>query len=155
MRRLRDGGPESEIVLVHRPKYDDWSLPKGKLDPGEGFEEAALREVEEETGLRSSLGRELGETRYNDRKGRSKLVRYWLMTPLGGRFSPRRRGGRGRVDDPGRGAGAADVRLRPRSRGAAGRRGAGPLGDRGRSGQGAPQPAAGGALRAQVADLRS
>ncbi|MEA2399042.1 MAG: hypothetical protein QOK25_2598 [Thermoleophilaceae bacterium] len=88
MRRLRDGGPEWEILLVHRPKYDDWSLPKGKLDPGEGFEEAALREVEEETGLRASLGRELGEARYDDRKGRSKLVRYWLMTPLEGRFIP-------------------------------------------------------------------
>jgi 8-oxo-dGTP diphosphatase len=88
VRRLRDGGPEAEIVLVHRPKYDDWSLPKGKLDPGEDFEEAALREVEEETGLRCSLERELGETRYRDAKGRCKLVRFWLMTPLGGRFIP-------------------------------------------------------------------
>ena len=76
------------IAVVHRPKYDDWSLPKGKLDPGEGFEEAALREVEEETGLRCELGSELGEASYRDRRGRAKLVRYWLMTPVGGEFEP-------------------------------------------------------------------
>ena len=67
------------VALVHRPKYDDWTLPKGKLDPGEGFEEAALREVEEETGLRCRLVRELPSSEYHDQKGRSKLVRYWLM----------------------------------------------------------------------------
>jgi EmrB/QacA subfamily drug resistance transporter len=88
VRRPRDGTGELEIALVHRPKYDDWSLPKGKLEKGESFEEAALREVEEETGMRASLGDELGEARYRDAKGRSKLVRYWLMTPLGGRFEP-------------------------------------------------------------------
>jgi 8-oxo-dGTP diphosphatase len=81
---LRDG----EVAVVHRPKYDDWSLPKGKLDPGEGFEEAALREVEEETGLRCELGRELPSTEYRDAKGRPKLVRYWEMTPLAGEFTP-------------------------------------------------------------------
>ena len=48
---------DDKIAVVHRPKYDDWSLPKGKLDPGEGFEAAALREVEEETGLRCSRAR--------------------------------------------------------------------------------------------------
>ena len=64
---------------MHRPRYDDWSLPKGKLDPGEGWEEAALREVEEEVGLRCRLGRELPPTRYRDNKGRAKVVRYWLM----------------------------------------------------------------------------
>ena len=68
-----------EIVLVHRPRYDDWSLPKGKLEPGETFEAAARREVEEETGLRCELGRELSPVEYRDRKGRPKLVRYWLM----------------------------------------------------------------------------
>ena len=52
---VRDG----QVALVHRPRYDDWTLPKGKLDPGESFEEAALREVEEETGLRAHLVREL------------------------------------------------------------------------------------------------
>ena len=70
---------EGRVVLVHRPKYDDWSLPKGKLDPGESFEEAALREVEEETGLRCRLVRELRAVEYTDAKGRSKVVRYWLM----------------------------------------------------------------------------
>jgi 8-oxo-dGTP diphosphatase len=67
------------VVLVHRPRYDDWTLPKGKLYPGESFEEAALREVEEETGLRCRLVRELPATEYPDAKGRHKLVRYWLM----------------------------------------------------------------------------
>src|SRR4051794_12919323 len=81
---VRDG----RIAVVHRPKYDDWSLPKGKLDPGEGFEEAALREVEEETGLRCRLGRELPSTEYRDNKGRPKLVRYWKMDPLDGEFTP-------------------------------------------------------------------
>ena len=67
------------LVLVHRPRYDDWTLPKGKLDPGESFEEAALREVEEETGLRCRLVSELPAIEYRDDKGRSKVVRYWLM----------------------------------------------------------------------------
>ncbi len=85
---VRDDGPVSRIVVIHRPKYGDWTLPKGKLDPGEGFEQAALREVEEETGLRCELGPELGSVSYSDRRGRSKLVRYWLMRPLGGEFEP-------------------------------------------------------------------
>jgi 8-oxo-dGTP diphosphatase len=80
--------PGGEVAVVHRPKYDDWTLPKGKLDPGESFEEAALREVEEETGLRCRLGRELPSTRYTDAKGRPKLVRYWEMEPIEGAFSP-------------------------------------------------------------------
>ena len=73
---VRDG----KMLLVHRPRYDDWTLPKGKLDPGESFEDAALREVEEETGVRCTLGRELPSTRY-EVNGRPKLVRYWLMAP--------------------------------------------------------------------------
>jgi 8-oxo-dGTP diphosphatase len=77
----RSGAGTLEIVLVHRPRYDDWSLPKGKLDPGEGWEEAALREVEEEVGLRCRLGEELPPVYYRDNKGREKAVRYWLMQP--------------------------------------------------------------------------
>jgi 8-oxo-dGTP diphosphatase len=84
--RRADGGPE--VALVHRPKYDDWSLPKGKLDRGEGWEEAALREVEEETGLRCRLLDELEPVAYRDPKQRSKLVRYWLMEPVSGAFEP-------------------------------------------------------------------
>ena len=76
---LRRGGPE--VLLVHRPRYDDWSFPKGKLDGDETDEAAAYREVLEETGLRCRLGAPLGEVRYTDRRGRSKAVRYWLMEP--------------------------------------------------------------------------
>jgi 8-oxo-dGTP diphosphatase len=84
--RERDG--TVEVAVVHRPRYDDWSLPKGKLHPGEDWEAAALREVEEETGLRCDLGDELESVTYFDRKGRRKLVRYWLMRPLDGEFEP-------------------------------------------------------------------
>ena len=80
---VRDG----RVAVVHRPKYDDWSLPKGKLDPGETWEQAALREVEEETGVRARLGRELEPVRYTH-KGRPKVVRYWVMDAEGGEFSP-------------------------------------------------------------------
>ena len=77
------------VCLVHRPRYDDWSLPKGKLDAGETFEQAALREVEEETGLVCTLGDELDATEYHDRKGRPKIVRYWRMSVVDGpEFSP-------------------------------------------------------------------
>lgn len=78
----------SEVVLVHRPAYDDWAFPKGKLHAGETEEEAALREVEEETGLRCRLDREIGTTAYRDSRGRSKTVRYWQMTPIGGVLAP-------------------------------------------------------------------
>jgi 8-oxo-dGTP pyrophosphatase MutT (NUDIX family) len=67
------------VLVVHRPRYDDWSFPKGKLDPGETDESAALREVEEETGCRCRLLREIGARHYEDRHGRAKEVRYWLM----------------------------------------------------------------------------
>ena len=72
------------MLVVHRPRYDDWSFPKGKAEPGESDEECALREVEEETGLRCSLGRELPSTSYTDPKGRPKTVRYWVMEVVGG-----------------------------------------------------------------------
>jgi 8-oxo-dGTP diphosphatase len=70
---------EGRVALVHRPRYDDWSLPKGKLDAGESFDQAALREVEEETGMRCRLLDELDPVEYRDNKGRQKLVRYWRM----------------------------------------------------------------------------
>lgn len=85
---VRERNGEAEIAVVHRPRYDDWSLPKGKLEPGESFEQGALREIEEETGLRCELGAELSPVRYRDRKGRRKIVRYWLMRPLKGEFEP-------------------------------------------------------------------
>ncbi len=69
---------------MHRPKYDDWTLPKGKAEPGESDEETAVREVEEETGLRCELGPELPSSSYLDAAGRPKLVRYWAMSVLGG-----------------------------------------------------------------------
>jgi len=75
------------VLLVHRPKYGDWSLPKGKLDPGESHEEAARREVEEETGFRCKLGRELEQITYRDSHGRPKRVRYWAMTVSKGEFA--------------------------------------------------------------------
>ncbi len=77
-----------EIVLVHRPKYDDWTFPKGKLSSSdESGEQAALREVEEETGLRCDLVSPAGSTRYIDHKGRDKVTRYWEMTVTAGTFA--------------------------------------------------------------------
>jgi 8-oxo-dGTP diphosphatase len=81
---LRDG----RVAVIHRPKYDDWSLPKGHLDPGETWEQAALREVEEETGIRGRLGPELEPVHYITSKGRPKTVRYWLMDAEDGDFRP-------------------------------------------------------------------
>ena len=72
---VRDG----QVALIHRPKYDDWTLPKGKLDPGESFEDGADREVLEETGVRGRIVAELEPTSYVDRKGRDKLVRWYRM----------------------------------------------------------------------------
>ena len=81
---VRDG----RVLLVHRPKYDDWSFPKGKCDDGESDEACALREVEEETGLRCELLDEIGSTSYIDGKGRPKTVRYWRMRAVDGEFAP-------------------------------------------------------------------
>ena len=80
---VRDG----RVLLVHRPKYDDWSLPKGKCVDGETDEECALREVEEETGLRCEIVGPAGESRYLVLKG-PKVVRYFLMRPVDGEFTP-------------------------------------------------------------------
>ena len=77
-----------KVAVVHRPRYDDWSFPKGQLDAGESWEDGALREVEEEIGLRCRLGEELPPTSYRDPKGRAKVVRYWRMEPLDGEFAP-------------------------------------------------------------------
>jgi 8-oxo-dGTP diphosphatase len=73
---VRDDG---RVAVIHRPRYDDWSLPKGKLDPGESFEDGAVREVLEETGVRGRIVVELESTSYADRKGREKLVRWYRM----------------------------------------------------------------------------
>jgi len=81
-RQAKNGEPE--IAVVHRPRHRDWSLPKGKLDAGESWREAAVREVEEETGFRVVPRRRLGRARYRDNKGRDKLVRYWVMDLAGG-----------------------------------------------------------------------
>jgi 8-oxo-dGTP pyrophosphatase MutT (NUDIX family) len=79
-------GPEGEpeLLVVHRPRYDDWTLPKGKAEPGESDEECALREVEEETGLVCELGPEVAVSEYEDAAGRPKRVRYFQMTPQEG-----------------------------------------------------------------------
>lgn len=75
----RPGSNGPDVLVIHRPRYDDWSVPKGKLDAGESFLEAAVREVEEETGCTGVVGSELDPVFYVDHKGRSKIVRYWLM----------------------------------------------------------------------------
>ena len=72
---------------MHRPRYDDWSFPKGKLAAGESDEEAALREVHEETGIEAKILSELPLVEYAHRSGEPKIVRYWLMAEIGGTFS--------------------------------------------------------------------
>jgi 8-oxo-dGTP diphosphatase len=84
---IRDGEDGPEVLVVHRPKYNDWTFPKGKCDRDEDDEACALREVEEETGLRCRLEREHSPTSYVDARGRPKRVRYWLMRPIGGELT--------------------------------------------------------------------
>lgn len=86
-------GETVEVAVIHRPRYDDWSLPKGKLSPGETEVDGAIREVMEETGHRVKLGRSIGETRYlkeQDGIAVPKVVRWWAMEATGGRFTPGR-----------------------------------------------------------------
>lgn len=73
-------GADRSVLLVHRPKYDDWSFPKGKLDRGERAVAAAVREVQEETGLRVRLGPPLSSQHYPVREG-MKTVLYWTGRP--------------------------------------------------------------------------
>jgi 8-oxo-dGTP diphosphatase len=82
----RDTDDGLELLVVHRPKYDDWSFPKGKAEGDESDEDCARREVEEETGLVCVLEDELPSTEYRDSSGRPKRVRYWRMRPVGGRL---------------------------------------------------------------------
>jgi 8-oxo-dGTP pyrophosphatase MutT (NUDIX family) len=82
-------GGEIRFLLVHRPHREDWTFPKGKREAGESHERCALREVEEETGLRCTLGVELPRSSYINGKGRLKVVRYWIMDPRNGQAEPR------------------------------------------------------------------
>jgi 8-oxo-dGTP pyrophosphatase MutT (NUDIX family) len=84
----RRGDSGVEVLVIHRPRYDDWTLPKGKVEAGERDEEAALREVREETGLTCSLGPELPSVSYADAEGRPKTVRYWRLDVVDGEASP-------------------------------------------------------------------
>lgn len=85
-RRTRKG--RLKVLLVHRPHHADWTFPKGKLDPGENHRTAALREVQEETGLKCKLGPKLNTVHYTVAGGRSKRVKYWIMKPKKGKFVP-------------------------------------------------------------------
>lgn len=80
------GSSHVEVAIIHRPRYDDWSLPKGKVDLGESEPAAAVREVHEETGHRAHLGRPLATVRYPVLQG-VKRVRYWAARDLGGEFT--------------------------------------------------------------------
>lgn len=82
---LQTGAPE--VAVIHRPRYDDWTLPKGKLDPGETEPVAAVREIFEETGQRAVLGRRLSRVSYPIPNG-TKIVQYWVARALGGEFTP-------------------------------------------------------------------
>ncbi len=88
VRRTPEG--ELQVAIVHRPERQDWSFPKGKLEPDEAFEECAIREVAEETGFTCRLGSFVGHTEYRDRKDRPKVVAYWVMEVESGEFAPGR-----------------------------------------------------------------
>lgn len=82
------GNTGPQFLLVHRNRYHDWSLPKGKLNRGESFEEAAAREVLEETGIKGNIGHYLGGVMYPTQRGRPKIVRYWMLESDKGSFTP-------------------------------------------------------------------
>ncbi len=84
----RSSSGARDVVLVHRPAYDDWTLPKGKLEPGEGLLQAAVREVREETGLDCLLGPRLGTVGYVDASGRDKTAHYWAMVTTSDGLAP-------------------------------------------------------------------
>ncbi|MGW0824854.1 NUDIX hydrolase [Streptomyces sp. NPDC002845] len=86
--RRSPSGPGIELALVHRPKWGDWSLPKGKLKRDEEARDGAVREVFEETGMTCVLGRELPTVHYLDAQHRPKQVRYWAAEATGGTFTP-------------------------------------------------------------------
>ncbi len=81
-------GGRVEIACIYREARGDWTFPKGKLDPGETFEQAALREVVEETNMLCEVVRFVGTTNYTHRKGKPKIVAYYLMTVSEGDFEP-------------------------------------------------------------------
>jgi 8-oxo-dGTP diphosphatase len=85
---VRGQGEDIEYLLAHRPRYDDWSIPKGKLNNGEKFRDGALREIEEETGAVTSPIAKLGSIAYETPNGNGKVVRYWLLQAEGGQFTP-------------------------------------------------------------------
>jgi len=85
-RRAVSGG--IDVLLVHRVGRQDWTLPKGKAEPGETDEACAVREVQEETSLRCTLGAEIGTVSYRDQRGRAKTVRYWSMEAVDGAAAP-------------------------------------------------------------------
>lgn len=98
--RVKDG--KTEVLMVHRPAYDDWTFPKGRLEEGESLVQCAAREAEEETGLPVVIGRFLGVTSYIKRSGRHKEVSYWAMRAGKGKFRPGREVDRVRWVRPGK-----------------------------------------------------
>jgi 8-oxo-dGTP pyrophosphatase MutT (NUDIX family)/phosphohistidine phosphatase SixA len=84
----RRNGRSREFLVIHRPQYDDWSLPKGKLEYGERFSAAAAREIEEEAGSKTAQIARLGSVGYNTSESTPKVVRYWLFEHVSGKFSP-------------------------------------------------------------------
>ncbi len=102
-----------EIAIIHRPRYDDWSLPKGKVDPGETEPVAAVREIEEETGFRAHLGRRLATVSYPPVEDSIKKVRYWTGAVRRRTVQRQRRGRRSEVAAGSPGDDGVDLSARP------------------------------------------